>query len=378
MLDIVKLSLWNTGSATADVQIFEEIRKHALISLPAKVLLSISMPSDLYTEWKTEIIKQIAYYCKYTYIQSNIPITVPFVILKGTSAALYYPCPELRTMGDIDIITRREDYGLACKQFLDNNYRETTGVFDEKRGRHRTFVKDGISIEVHAFFASMNDLDKARYFDDLVIENINGSHVLPDLINGLVLLEHINQHMEEGLGLRQVIDWMMFVDRCLGIDDWNDFRKYAEKVGLDTLAITVTRMCEMYLGLKEHKWCELADEKLCSDLMDYVMKCGNFGNKLTYDQKISISRLFALKHPINLLKSLQTKGVANWAAAKNPLLKPFAWLWQSVQYVQKSPGVMNNYSEADRLDKMFDALGVKRNKNGLVYYENGEYYKRNT
>jgi hypothetical protein len=37
---------------------------------------------------------------------------------------------------------------------------------------------------------------------------------------------------------------------------------------------------------------------------------------------------------------------------------------------------MNNYSEADRLDRMFDALGVKRNKNGLVYYENGEYYKR--
>ena len=378
MLNIIKLSIWNAGVATANEHIFTEMCNHALISLPANVLPSISMSPELYKKWKADIIKQVAYYCKYTYSQTNIPITVPFVILKGTSAAQYYPYPELRAMGDIDIITKREDYDLACRELLDNNYNETTELEDEERGRHRTFVKNGIYVEMHAFFASMNDPYKAKYFDDLVMENINDTHVLPDMINGLVLLEHINQHLEEGLGLRQVIDWMMFVDRCLDTDDWNEFRQYAEKVGLDTLAITVTRMCEMYLGLKEHKWCELADEKLCSDLMDYVMKCGNFGNKLTYDQKISISRAHELKHPINMLKSLQSKGTENWAAAKNPLLKPFAWIWQSVQYIQKTSGLVNNYSEADRLDTMFDALGVKRSKNGLVYYENGEYIKRNT
>ena len=378
MLDIIKLSLWNTGSASADNCIFEEMRKHALISLPAKVLPSISMPSDIYRVWKTEIIKQVSYYCKYTHTQSNLPLTVPFVILKGTSAAQYYPYPELRAMGDIDIITRREDYELACKELLDNNYHEATELDDEERGRHRTFVKNGILVEMHAFFASMNDPLKAKYFDDLVIRNINDNHVLPDLINGLVLLEHINQHVEEGLGLRQIIDWMMFADRCLDTDDWNEFNDYAEKVGLDTLAITVTRMCEMYLGLKKHNWCASADENLCSDLMDYVMQCGNFGNKLTDYQRISMNSINEIKHPIDMLKTLQLKGQKNWKAAKNPLLKPFAWIWQSVQYVHKSLGVMKNYSEADRLDKMFNALGVKRNKNGLVYYENGEYYKRNT
>lgn len=378
MLDIIKLSLWNTGPASADNCIFEEMRKHALISLPAKVLPSISMPSDIYRVWKTEIIKQISYYCKYTFIQSNLPLTVPFVILKGTSAAQYYPYPEFRTMGDIDIITKREDYELACRELLDNNYHEVTELDDKERGRHRNFLKNGIMIEVHAFFASMNDPYKAKYFDDLIINSINDTHILPDLINGLVLLEHINQHLEEGLGLRQIIDWMMFADRCLDVDDWNEFKEHAEMVGLDTLAITVTRMCEMYLGLKEHKWCKSADENLCSTLMDYVMKCGNFGNKLTDYQRISMSRVQEMKHPINMLKTLQSKGQENWKAAKNPLLKPFAWIWQGAQYVKETQDLMNNYTEANKLDTMFDALGVKRNKNGLVYFENGKYVKRNT
>ena len=80
---------------------------------------------------------------------------------------------------------------------------------------------------------------------------------------------------------------------------------------------------------------------------------------------------------MHMLKTLQSKGQENWKAAKNPLFKPFAWIWQGVQYAKNSHEFIISYSEADRLDTMFDALGVKRNKNGLVYYENGKYYKRN-
>lgn len=377
MLDIIRSSLWKIEPTVADESVFQEFRNHAIVALPAKILPSISMQKELYQRWEDDIIRQIAYYGNYIYMQSTLPISVRYVILKGTSAAKYYPCPEYRAMGDIDIITERNDYITACQQLLSNGFHEITSKYDFERGRHRTFIKNRVCVEVHAFFASMNDPEKAKYFDDLLINNINDSHVLPDIINGLVLIEHINQHMEEGLGLRQIIDWMLFVDRCLDIDDWKEFKYYAERVGLATLAITVTRMCEMYLGLKEHNWCAAADEKLCSDLMDYVLKCGNFGNKITENQKISIGRVYEFKHPMHMLKTLQSKGQENWKAAKNPLFKPFAWIWQGVQYAKNSHEFIISYSEADRLDTMFDALGVKRNKNGLVYYENGKYYKRN-
>lgn len=376
MLNIIKLSLWNIGSAVADEHIYREMKKHALIALPANVLSTIEMPSDLRQKWKQDILQQISYYCNYVYLQNSLPISVPYVILKGTSAAQYYPFPEFRAMGDIDIITRRNDYDCACKQLTDKGFVETTSLADKERGRHRTFAKNKYTVEVHAFFASMNDVNKAKYFDDLVINSINNNHVLPDMVNGLVLIEHINQHMEEGLGLRQIIDWMMFVDKCLPDGKWTEFEEYARKTGLESLAIAVTRMCELYLGLSEHEWCSSVDEGLCTELMNYILECGNFGMKISSNQKIAVSRAIELNHPVRLLKELQARGVNNWKAARNPVLRPFAWVWQGLQFSKSSREVMEQYGRANKLDMLFDTLGVRRSKNGIVYYKDGEYFKK--
>ena len=371
MLNVIKLSLWNTGSAIADEQIYEEMRNHAIIALPGNILSSIDMPDNLRERWRQDIYRQIGNYCNYMYLQKSLPVTVPYVILKGTSAAQYYPHPELRAMGDIDIIAKRYDYECACKQLLDCGFVESA---EKETRRHRSFKKNGYIVEVHSFFASMNDVEKAKYFDDLIINNIDDSHVLPDMVNGLVLIEHINQHMEAGLGLRQIIDWMMFVNKCLPDERWEEFEKYAQKSGLKTLAITVTRMCEMYLGLSKHEWCSSANEELCTELMDYILECGNFGVKVNPDQKAAVNHAIELNHPIRLLKELQARGVDNWEAASNPLVRPFAWVWQGLQYSKSSKEAIKQYGKAAKQDKMFDALGVKRSKKGLVNYKDGEYY----
>ena len=376
MLSVIRLSLWNTGSASADELIYEEMRKHALIALPANVLSSIKMPAELREKWGKDIYQQIRYYCNYVYLQNALPITVPYVILKGTSAAQYYPYPKFRSMGDIDIITKRDGYESACRQLIESGFTESTSLADKERGRHRSFVKNKYTVEVHAFFASMNDMDKARYFDDLIINNINDSHVLPDMVNGLVLIEHINQHIEEGLGLRQIIDWMMFVDKCLPDIKWIEFEEYAQKSGLKTLAVTITRMCEMYLGLNKHMWCASADEELCTALMDYILTCGNFGTKISVEQKTAVSRAIELNHPIRLIRELQTRGENNWKAASNPVIRPLAWMWQGLQFFKNTQGVIEQYRRANRLDAMFDKLGVKRSRDGIVYYKDGEYYKK--
>lgn len=376
MLSVIRLSLWNTGSASADEHIYEDMRKHALIALPANVLSTIDMSAELREKWEIDIYQQIRYYCNYVYLQNALPITVPYVILKGTSAAQYYPYPMFRAMGDIDIIAKRDGYESACRQLLERGFTESTSLPDKERGRHRSFVKNKFTVEVHAFFASMNDVDKARYFDDLIINNINDSHVLPDMINGLVLIEHINQHIEEGLGLRQIIDWMMFVDKCLPDNRWEKFEEYAQKAGLKTLSVTITRMCEMYLGLSKHRWCASADEELCRELMDYILTCGNFGTKVSAEQKTAVSRAIELNHPIRLIKELQTRGENNWKAAGNPLLRPFAWMWQGLQFTKNTQGVIEQYGRASKLDIMFDKLGVKRSRDGIVCFKDGEYYKK--
>ena len=60
--------------------------------------------------------------------------------------------------------------------------------------------------------------------------------------------------MEEGLGLRQILDWALYVDKALDDDAWeHTFAPAVRRLGLERLAITVTRMCQLYLGL--HPFC---------------------------------------------------------------------------------------------------------------------------
>ena len=47
---------------------------------------------------------------------------IPSVILKGAAAAMYYPYPSLRTMGDVDILVRRKNLERAVQLMEDNGY----------------------------------------------------------------------------------------------------------------------------------------------------------------------------------------------------------------------------------------------------------------
>ncbi len=375
----IEYSLWGkTENVCVDKDIFDEMERHAIAALPAPYLSSMNLSPELAAEWKKNIIQQVSLYTLYCQEQSKLPITVPYVILKGTSAAKYYPYPEYRTMGDIDIMTRREDFDQAFQQLLDNGYNVI-----KRLNREVSLVKSNVAIELHWYFASLNDPAQAKYLDDLIIENINSSHVLPDLINGLVILEHISQHMEGGLGLRQIIDWMMFVDKCLPDEKWREFYNLAVEIGLDKLAIVATRMCEIYLGLPERTWCAKADVNLCDQLMDYVMLCGNFGSKKTSDADISENALAYASTLRTAFKLLQKQGLSNWQVAqKYKILQPFAWIYQAFRYAFKGlkrrqavSKLREEYSAAKKRNAMFEALGIKTAAKGIAVFKDGEYMK---
>ncbi len=378
VFNAIRYVIWGKGQNELDEEIFEMFKQHAIVALPASCLSMCNLPASLYGSWKKEIIRDVTYNIRYKYVQSALPITVQYVILKGTSAAQYYPHPECRTMGDIDIFTRREDFDQAYCELLENGYQITN-----ENEREVSFNKNGITLELHRYFASLNDEKQAKYLDDLIIANINDSHVLPDDINGLVILEHINQHLENGLGLRQIIDWMMFVDKCLPDEKWISFSHYARSIGLEMLAIVATRMCELYLGLPRREWCARADEKHCRQLIDYILSCGNFGS-IRDDNICAADNVFYLgKNLKNLFALLQKRGLVNWKAAqKHTVLRPFAWIYQLVRYTARGLDrerpfslVRNEYIHAKQRDRLFRDLGVKQASKGKTVYRDGEYRK---
>ena len=317
--------------------VFKEATDQAVLGIVAP-----EVPSEFAdAKWQQALFRQTAAYIKYCHAEDELKkvldeANIPFVILKGNSAAIAYKDPSKRMMGDIDFIVPQGMFDKAREKLVDAGY--TINLETGNYIRHIGFEKDGMEFELHRFF-SHDDYD----IDDLVFAGIDnkkpgmiGEHefpLLPPLVNGMVLLLHMRQHLKSSMGIRQIIDWMMYVYRNLNDDFWNnEFSAVARENGLDILATTATRMCQLYLGLPESiVWCMNADEKTCSQFMTSLLDSGNFGRK---DGSGNIAEKVNLRMKNNgLFAWLQFAGEYNWKAYhKHRWLKPFCWVYQIIRY----------------------------------------------
>lgn len=275
-----------------------------------------------------------------TLCQQLFDAGIPCAVAKGAAAAVAYPQPNNRLIGDIDLLVKPEDFEKACQLVSQD------AEFLGETPRHKEYRRNNVVIELHRCFSTLHDPQKRALFDQRIFGAIDAAETvflddysfrcLPPVEHGLVLLEHISMHMEDGLGLRQILDFMMFADKVLDDRFWQDtFAPILRQLGLETLAVTVTRMCQMYLGLGTHiTWCADADTLLCRELMEYILNQGNFGRKLQRGANRAVTVIGASGDLRTLFRILQQEGCKNWKAVNRfPILKPFAWLYQLFRYI---------------------------------------------
>lgn len=314
--------------------IYKELCVHSIESLPYRFLKKkIVNDEKLYADWNNRCILQLYHWVQVMHGQQKLlqlldENHIDCVILKGSAAALSYPQPTLRVMGDVDFLVRKADYEKTADLLEKNGYQ----LAHEKNAKvhHYGYFKDGISYELHKRLGIVRESDSElnALFDSGItnreirqVENYSFP-VLPVDLNGLVLLFHINQHLRSGLGLRQIIDWMMYVDKN-GIECLLPLLKKTE---MEEFAFTVTAMCQKYMGLKTIV--PMEEDYPCDELMEYVLAKGNFGRKSGENGRIA-SAFLDMNNPIRAFKRLQTGGEARWKAAKKyKVLRPFAWIYQ--------------------------------------------------
>ena len=258
---------------------------------------------------------------------------IPCVILKGSAAAMAYPNPTLRSMGDVDFLVKRKDFERAASLLEKNGYSLAHEKNDKEH--HYSYKKDNTSFELHKRLGVIKESDDKLLslfetgIDNREFREIEGFRfpVLPADLNGLVLMFHINHHLRSGLGLRQIIDWMMYINILPENIRQEKLFPILRDTGLEKLTLTVTVMCQKYLGLRTIV--EDDPELPYEDLMEYIINKGNFGRKAGEKSKIESISL-EMSNPVRAFKRLQKGGLLQWKAAKkHKILRPFAWIYQA-------------------------------------------------
>lgn len=343
LVELIKASVFGTEPQISEDTDWDEVLKEAKAQTVVSLVYS-KIPEQEKPKWEIPSAAMKAHFLRALYEQTKLTKLlddnrIPFVIIKGTAAAVYYPEPLCRTMGDIDILVKEDYFDTAFELLNENGYKFEHDFADD---RDFTFVKDKVYFELHHHYS-----DKEYDIETLLSDGIdsrrtveiygNAFPALPEAVNGLVLLDHIRHHLYGGLGLRQIIDFMLFVKYAYdnGFFESECF-PLIESAGLDTLALIIIEMCKMYFGLPlDIKQCEKADKKTAEELFSRLLLSGNFGRKDPYKYKPMQEFTIVLKEK-GLFRTLQDAGTENCEAfKKHKILRPFAWIYQSFRYITR-------------------------------------------
>jgi len=156
------------------------------------------------------------------------------VFMKGVTVAHRYPNPLHRAVGDIDFVVAKQDFKdtlKALEEIADVDY----GLVHEHHGM--THIGD-ITIEphykVHNYQYEANDKAVQEIFNDVFPNklryiDIDGEQipVFPPTMESVFLVSHMVNHVyEEGLGMRQVIDYRQMLEKDGSKIDWTLHAEY--------------------------------------------------------------------------------------------------------------------------------------------------------
>lgn len=156
------------------------------------------------------------------------------LLLKGQGVASYYPVPELRQCGDIDLYVGEANYDRACEVL-----RDITGREGDYGRKHAAFdYGGGLSIEIHKYFEKLDIPALDKIYQSIVKEGLSsdpvpvrlgGADILTpdDTFNAFYIFHHLWRHtIGMGIGLRQLCDWGMFLHTHHGKLDLDKLNKW--------------------------------------------------------------------------------------------------------------------------------------------------------
>lgn len=272
----------------------------------------------------------------------------PCVILKGTSAAVYYPDPEKRSFGDIDLLidpTQRD----AVEKVLEDDGYYLCGLHHIC---HDVYRRNREHIEVHFEVAGIpfgkpGELVR-EYFRDLekrpLMQTINGVEFPGPhpRDHAMILLLHMQHHMlGDGIGLRHLCDWGAFLNRTADEPFWEtDVLPFVREIGLMTYMATMTKTAAVYLGTVCPAWAMDADDDLCAQVVTDMYANGNFGRKDALRSKsgmlISENGKAGTKHGMvyNLAHILHGAVLLQYPIVRRvPILYPFLYVYKIIRFL---------------------------------------------
>ena len=219
-------------------------------------------------------------------------------VLKGIGFSQFYPTPEHRQGGDIDLWVDGER--KAIMEWLRSQFDVVHVVWHHVDAK----IFDDVETEIHFhpgwLYNPIFNKRLQRWFNvqknHQFEVNENLGFVYPTVrFNAVFALVHLYHHLiEQGVGIRHILDYY-YILKSLPSEERLDVLNDLKRFGMMNIAKAVMWVLQEVCGMsREYLLCE-PSEKEGRFLLDEILRGGNFGNYRSDSRKRnSAARMFAL------------------------------------------------------------------------------------
>lgn len=219
------------------------------------------------------------------------------VLLKGQGIAQNYRRPESRTCGDIDLYTGLGGYQRAY-EIIEALHEGRAHREAAECTHHLHTDLNGVEVEIHRQTSFIHGKRMDANFQKWTVESLDeqfgtgglpvwdddGTPVAlaPATYNAFFILHHAVRHMTtEGVGFRQICDWVMLLHKCHAHVDAEVLGRKLEELRMTRIWQEFGRLAVNFLGLPVEELPlapkDIAPTRRTHLLLRHIFISGNFG-----------------------------------------------------------------------------------------------------
>lgn len=346
-LEIIKSSCENrTYSGILRQENIAELSKLAEKHFTAPFLLPYINTGDFFQALKYQTKMMMFHYYQiehFTDITAELlnKNSIPYFLLKGISLASYYPSPEYRKLGDLDIyIPEPKDFSRAQKLLETHGYTLDPEISDHHVTYTYTFPKTGRTyiLELHFRIVGKYQYERANQIVDSIyssqvlspcMQSIRGKtySVLPPTEYTFYMIHHMLKHyLYSGFGIRLLCDFSLYLTAHHEEINFSELHTWCSESRIFHLYEIILESCRLWLGLSceidkdvhyNRKGCEAFIRKVLSDSDMGTNEERSLVNSGSYKQ-VNLLTYFKEGH---LQMQVRFPRLGKW-----PVLWPALWL----------------------------------------------------
>ena len=236
--------------------VFKLLRANHVTALTAEAAVAQEIPREVKIPWLAECDKAVRWHRYQKEVQQDIIDTmqkhdIETLVLKGTHTAQYYPRPELREFGDLDLYfyDRHDEADRVASEML-----KVTVSNDAHH--HSKYNYRGVTVESHYDFVNRHYPPSNRHYEALLKSLVDEKNPLPTThyplptCEILFLLRHMAGHFAASrITLRDLVDWTLSCQALADKVDWGTVDKAIHDFGMEPFVSALNTIAEQRLGI---------------------------------------------------------------------------------------------------------------------------------